>query len=629
MSVTNTELLTGPYYPNGAAVSFAFDFRALTKEELVVWRGEPGSWVSVDPATYSVVIGDQEGGSVVFDVAPTALAGPLYIEGEPDFRQDSAFGGGEAPFTPKAINTELERGALRAAKLLDGVQRAITVPRGERAVDLPGATSRGGRFLAFDPNGNAVAASGTGADAGLRQDLASAAAGGRIVAYRQAITNAPIVDQQTKSQDLVSRADFGIVGDGITDDTAAITAALIDAQQLGFSLHLPGRYAVSGLKFPGAPALQSAYMLVTGEPTFVQAVPNTTVLQIQNSVLQQSAGHRFSCTIEPHPLSDKSDPANVGVDLTGFSTSDILIRLGVASSYTATTGRFHTAIFARSNSPFHYGNHIRYVANAVPAPKFGVRYSNDGSGVGGNPNINAISAWCVALDTVAGDRLIDVSDSTQAVICGPTLLEGCPNALGIKAGSLTSIRDVWFELIGTDMEFLPTASTTPNNCTVERCYFSGGGHVVQINNSLGAPPVFSECVNDGLVTYVDQFGGVLPHMLYTRGYAQPAPPTVAFTMGGGTLSPQENSLRLRVDHHGRTTSQLTFTSPGVVGPAVLRVSPPSGYEIEQCVVGVRNSSNEVIPAALDDDLAGRDWRWTYENTTDHTINVRVMMRATS
>ena len=228
MAVTNIELLSGPFYPNGATTAFGFNFRVLSKPELIVWRGEPGAWVQVDPALYSVNIGTTEGGSVVFDVPPAAGA-PLYIEGDPDFTQDSAFGGGEAPFTPKAINTELERGALRSATRRDGVQRAITVPRGELAVDLPPAAQRAGRFLAFGPTGDAIPASGVGADAALRPDLANPAMGSALVAFRQSGAGTVTRSAQDKARETISVIDFGAKGDGVTDDWAAFNAALVAA----------------------------------------------------------------------------------------------------------------------------------------------------------------------------------------------------------------------------------------------------------------------------------------------------------------------------------------------------------------------------------------------------------------
>jgi hypothetical protein len=62
-------------------------------------------------------------------------------------------------------------------------------------------------------------------DAVLRQDLADPAKGSELVAYQPAGTGAVPTDVQSKLRESVSVKDFGAVGDGVTDDTSAFTAA--------------------------------------------------------------------------------------------------------------------------------------------------------------------------------------------------------------------------------------------------------------------------------------------------------------------------------------------------------------------------------------------------------------------
>ena len=439
---------------------------------------------------------------------------------------------------------------------------------------------------------------------------------------------------QSKLDEVVSVYDTkyagGAVGDGVHDDTAAITAALIDGVVRGRAVDMRGTFATDRAKFPGTPPNSTAYLKVIGEPVFVQLVPNSPCLVIQNVPLQQSAGHRFACTVIPHPDSDKSNPDNMAVDLTGFSTSQIIVRLGTASAYTKAKGRFHTVVFARSNSPFHYGNRIRLIANNVPAPKYGVRYGNGGLGASGNPNINTVSAWCVSLDTEQGDTLIDLGDTTQAIVEGPTLLEACPGALGIKLGNFTTVRDAWIETIGTDYEAMPTASTTPNNTTFQRCYFSGAGHVGQVHSAVGAPPTFEGCLGDADILQVDEYGSPIPHTLVTRSYAQPPAPSIAFTVGDVTITPDAGSLRHPIDHHGRTTYALRFYfKPLKTGSAQLRFNVPAGFEIETSQPGLRDLGTEAkLIVSLSDNLAGTDLDWTFATTNLHIFNVRVVLRAT-
>ena len=139
MAVTvGNGVVAGPFTPNGVTTAFAFDFRVLKKEELSVYRGELDDWDEVSASLYDVAIDPVEGGTVQFAVAPAA-GEPLYIAATPLFDQGTEYPGGEAPFTPKSLNAELDRAAMRAAVLKDRVDRSLAVPRGEEPlpVELP------------------------------------------------------------------------------------------------------------------------------------------------------------------------------------------------------------------------------------------------------------------------------------------------------------------------------------------------------------------------------------------------------------------------------------------------------------------------------------------------------------
>lgn len=427
----------------------------------------------------------------------------------------------------------------------------------------------------------------------------------------------------------------GAVGDGIADDTMAITMASAVASITGRSINVTtGKFAVANARLPTAGAGDPSYVAFVGDPVFVQLTPNTPCIatQISDSARLQSVGHRFSCTVIPHIMSDKANAANIAIDATGMSSSDIRVTLGTATSYTSTSGRFNTIVGARSDSPFHYGNRIHVIANACPAPKYGIRYTNGGAGAAGNPNINQVSGYFNALDTIAGDIMIDVGDSTQVKVCWPTLLEACPNATGVRAGNFCHIQGVWFENItgGVDIDFVGTASTTPNNCRVSECQFSGGGHVILIRNDLGAPPRFEDCIGDDTnVTYRDQFGATTNKPASIRSRAQPSNPTITFTVGGGTVVANTSGVASRVDHHGVTTCQTQyFVTPTATGSSQLRIVPPSGYVIDQASVGVRDGTTNVkFAAALGDNIAGTDFDFAWVTTNLHAVNVRVTMRA--
>jgi len=82
----------------------------------------------------------------------------------------------------KALDRQMLIAQEMAADVVDLERRSLMVPRDDAIGALPGALIRAGRFLAFDADGEAIAASGTGADGALRYDLATGA-GGLLMGY--------------------------------------------------------------------------------------------------------------------------------------------------------------------------------------------------------------------------------------------------------------------------------------------------------------------------------------------------------------------------------------------------------------------------------------------------------------
>ena len=92
---------------------------------------------------------------------------------------------------------------------------------------------------------NVVPTASSGNLAGV-YDAFAASSGASLVGYTQGNTGAVARTVQSKLQEAVSVKDFGAVGDGVHDDTAAIQAAIAAAE--GGKLVLPiGTYATTGL----------------------------------------------------------------------------------------------------------------------------------------------------------------------------------------------------------------------------------------------------------------------------------------------------------------------------------------------------------------------------------------------
>lgn len=210
MTVSATNARSGPYVGNGATTDFPFDFEAVTADEVAV-RVDG----AVQGTGYEVTLA-AEGGTVAFDVAP-ANGAEIYILSDPSFEQEVSFTNA-GRFLPESHDEGLDRGAVRDIWLKDRVDRLISD-------DMLLDADSGGAFFALDAQRRPVFSSGTGADAGLRQDIA-AENGGILVGYGPR-------DIDAKLDDMFSVLDIeGVTGDG-SDDPSALPLGLIAARDAG------------------------------------------------------------------------------------------------------------------------------------------------------------------------------------------------------------------------------------------------------------------------------------------------------------------------------------------------------------------------------------------------------------
>lgn len=228
------------YTGNGLSTVFAYGFTLLAAADLVVTID------GVVTSAYTVSgIGVAAGGSITFSSAPASGTAVLLRRVIQLVRSTEYQSNGD--LQAETVNDDFDRLWTAVQQVNGDSVRALRAPELAGIDDIPAAATRANRLLAFDATGapeespftttqvaSAIAAAYTG--------MGTADAAAFIAAGTGAVTRTV----QSKLRDYVSVKDFGATGDGTTDDTAAIQAA-IDSFSGGLgTVYLPkGVYLVT------------------------------------------------------------------------------------------------------------------------------------------------------------------------------------------------------------------------------------------------------------------------------------------------------------------------------------------------------------------------------------------------
>jgi Pectate lyase superfamily protein len=212
------------YGGDGSRTIFPFPFPVLASDDLLVF-------VNQSAATgFSITgIGDPDGGEIGF-VTPPAPGTTITLLRRTEGIRESAFVDG-GPFRAAAINAELDRIMLLIQEDREEHGRALRGHPAESGIDfsLPSTTARANKLLGFDSAGSPVAFSAT--------DLPTGGdASGALVTPNGAITARALGEHLAA---VVNVRDFGALGDGITDDSAAFAAAVTAAQSRSAVVYIP------------------------------------------------------------------------------------------------------------------------------------------------------------------------------------------------------------------------------------------------------------------------------------------------------------------------------------------------------------------------------------------------------
>ncbi len=148
MTVVSETITSGPYYPNGATVTFPFGFEVADGSEVLVLIDD----VSVNSSLYTVTVNDSGTGWVTFLTAP--LTGTLYLTSDPEFDQQTSLKN-QGPYYQVALERMVDRQAMRSLWLRERITRLFP------SLLLTG-TSPIGKFLSWGLDGLPTLSDGGG-----------------------------------------------------------------------------------------------------------------------------------------------------------------------------------------------------------------------------------------------------------------------------------------------------------------------------------------------------------------------------------------------------------------------------------------------------------------------------------
>lgn len=302
------------YVENGVTVAFGVPFRFNAPAHVAARRIAPDGAVT-DLAygpDYSVTGGSTDDGGTLTVVAAAAAGVRLQIRRVTPRVQGMQYA------TADTFPAESHEAAIDKAMLVDQEQdvaigdvsdRALKVPLGEIAGELPPKADLAGKFLGGDALGNPVALEGTGNDAAFRTDMGASdpARGASLFSVYAPGAGAVKRLGRAKLAERITPEDYGASGAGVGDDATAFTTAAMRA--VGAGAYLRGRrgaiYQIeAGMVLP-------AGLHFDGEGCTIRAATHMEMVTLLGG------GARFTnCTIEG-PDDGGYDVAGKGIVLHG------------------------------------------------------------------------------------------------------------------------------------------------------------------------------------------------------------------------------------------------------------------------------------------------------------------------
>lgn len=249
----STSVSSVQYAGNGTATTFAYSFKVFAEDELVVYlvNNSTGAATLQTRGTHYTVtgVGRDTGGNVVFTTAP-ASGVTVDIRTDMDLTQPTVFRN-QGSFLPASHETAMDRIVREVIQVNRKAERAFQLPDVHDPAGLPDwsallslANRKGKYFGYFNPT--------TGAPelfTSIGATLLSQSVIGQFLYPQTAAEAAAGVTPTNYFVEPGNVRRYGAVGDGVTNDTAAIQAAInvAAAANSGRSVFIPaGRWVVFG-----------------------------------------------------------------------------------------------------------------------------------------------------------------------------------------------------------------------------------------------------------------------------------------------------------------------------------------------------------------------------------------------
>lgn len=368
MTINSTNRKAGPYSGNDATTVFPFAFRVFSKADMLVIRSDATGAetpLAVD-ADYTLSLNANQsgnpGGTVILPAALVSGTTLTITSAIPNLQPTDITNNGG--FFPKVLNDAFDRIVIQIQQLADAVSRSlktsISTPDG---VDPTLPTPVPYQLIGWNATGTGLQNTDPTYSTALATDLASSSAGkgSKLVRFIQRMTGAAARWVEDRLADTVSVKDFGAVGDGINDDSAAINAAL--AAAAGRRVYFP-----TGVYLIGAPlAIRSKTSLIGdgGKRSIIKLSASfpagTTAITNYTTTGDLNAYYDEDIAIVQLGFDGNNNSSRTGDFLAFAKARDIEIRQCAFSNHSAIV----IAIGACRNVNIH---HNRFTGNGRPKP---------------------------------------------------------------------------------------------------------------------------------------------------------------------------------------------------------------------------------------------------------------------